>query len=143
MRTIIWAIYNCIRNVEITFRCLKTDLNLRPIYRKTDDAIRDHFTLGLLAYRLLNTIRYQLQQKDIKSEWRELVRTKNSQKCITTTIQYVKEQWIGISQCSEPEDKVKRIYDALKYKYASFIRKKSVVPKPIIKKRNTLKIKVI
>ena len=58
----------------------------------------------------------------------------NSQKCMTTTVQNVREQWISIRQCSEPEEKVKQIYDVLKYKYAPFIRKKSVVPKPIIKK---------
>jgi len=131
---LIWAIYNCIRNVESTFRCLKTDLDLRPIYHKTDDAIQAHLNLGLLAYWLVNTVRYQLQQKDIKSEWREIVRTMNTQKCVTTTVQNGREQWISIRQCSEPEDKVKLIYDALKYKYAPFIRKKSVVPKLIIKK---------
>jgi len=136
--TLIWAVYNCIRNVESTFRCLKTDLDLRPIYHKTDDAIQAHLHLGLLAYWLVNTVRYQLQQKNIKSEWREIVRTMNTQKCVTTTVQNIREQWISIRKCSEPEDKVKRIYDALKYKYAPFIRKKSVVPKPIIQKNESI-----
>ncbi len=54
----------------------------------------------------------------------------NTQKCVTTTVQNTIEQWISIRKCSEPEDKAKQIYDALKYKQAPFIRKKSVVPKP-------------
>ncbi|MDO9154018.1 MAG: IS1634 family transposase [Paludibacter sp.] len=132
--TLIWTVYNCIRNVESSFRTLKTDLDLRPIFHKSDDATQAHLQLGLLAYSVVNTVRYKLKQKDIKSEWREIVRVMNTQKCVTTVVQNTREQWISIRKCSEPEDKVKRIYDALKYKYAPFIRKKSVVPKPQNKK---------
>jgi hypothetical protein len=31
----IWTIYNAIREIEYTFRVLKTELDLRPIYHKT------------------------------------------------------------------------------------------------------------
>ena len=40
-----WAIYNVIREIEATFRVLKTDLDLRPIYHKTDDAAMAHLHL--------------------------------------------------------------------------------------------------
>ena len=126
------------RNVESSFRTLKTDLVLRPTFHKTDEATQAHIHLGLLAYWIVNTVRYQLQQKEIKSEWREIVRVMNTQKCVTTTVQNAREQWISIRKCSEPEDKAIRIYDALKYKYAPFIRKKSVVPKPTIKKNEVV-----
>ena len=75
-----------------------------------------HLNLGLLAYWVVNTIRYQLKQKGIKSEWRELVRIMNTQKCVTTIAQNKKEEIIWMRRCSEPEAKVKQIYDALKYK---------------------------
>ncbi|MEI6752741.1 MAG: hypothetical protein WCK78_06190 [Paludibacter sp.] len=58
----------------------------------------------------------------------------NTQKCVSTVVQNTREQWINIRKCSEPEEKVIRIYDALIYKYAPFFRKKSVVPKPQILK---------
>lgn len=132
--TLLWTVYNCIRNIESSFRTLKTDLDLRPIFHKSDDATQAHLHLGLLAYWVVNTVRYKLQQKDIKSQWREIVRQMNTQKCVTTVVQNTREQWISIRKCSEPDDTVKRIYDALKYKYAPFIRKKSVVPKPQILK---------
>ena len=45
-----WTIYNIIREIEGTFRTLKADLDLRPIYHKTDDASMAHLHLGLLAY---------------------------------------------------------------------------------------------
>jgi len=34
----LWTIYNIICEIEYTFRALKTDLDLRPIYHKSDDA---------------------------------------------------------------------------------------------------------
>ncbi len=58
-----WDIYNIIRDIEYTFRVLKTDLDLRPIYHKSDDASMAHLNLGLMAYWLVSTILYQLNQQ--------------------------------------------------------------------------------
>lgn len=52
----IWDIYNIIREIEYTFRVLKTELDLRPICHKTDDASIAHLNLGLMAYWLVSTI---------------------------------------------------------------------------------------
>jgi hypothetical protein len=123
-----WTIYNIIREIEYTFRVLKTDLDLRPIYHKTDDASMAHLNLGLLAYWLVATIRYQLKQNGMNSDWREIIRKMNTQKCVTTSIVNIYKQNISIRQCTEPTNEVKVIYDKLKYKHAPFIRKKSVVP---------------
>lgn len=124
----LWTIYNIIREIEYTFRVLKTDLDLRPIYHKTDGASMAHLHLGILAYWLVATIRYQLKQHGVNSDWREIVRTMNTQKCVTTSIVNIKSETISIRQCTEPTKEVKKIYDLLKYKYAPFTRKKSVVP---------------
>jgi len=134
----LWTIYNVIREIEYTFRVLKTDLDLRPIYHKTDDASMAHLHLGLLAYWLVSTIRYQLKQKGINSDWREIVRTMNTQKCVTTSVVNIKDEIISVRQCTEPNQKVKQIYDLLNYKYVPFVRKKSVVlPAKIIKNENS------
>lgn len=132
-----WSIYNVIREIEYTFRVLKTDLDLRPIYHKTDDATMAHLNLGILAYWLVVTIRHQLKQKGINSDWREIVRKMNTQKCVTTSVVNNKQETISIRQCTEPTKEVKIIYDILKYKHAPFIRKKSVVPPAEISKNNS------
>ncbi len=132
-----WSIYNIIREIEYTFRVLKTDLDLRPIYHKTDDASMAHLNLGILAYWLVATIRYQLKQKGINSDWREIVRRMNTQKCVTTSVVNIKQETISVRQCTEPTKEVKAIYDILNYKYAPFTRKKSVVPPAEIFKNNS------
>ena len=129
-----WTIYNTIREIEYTFRVLKTDLDLRPIYHKTDKASMAHLHLGLLAYWVVNTIRYQLKQKEINNEWRDVVRIMNTQKVVTTTMKNDRYQQIAIRQCSEPNEQVQVIYKALNYKIMPFTRKKSVVPLTEFKK---------
>jgi hypothetical protein len=125
----VWQFYNIIREIEATFRVLKTDLDLRPIYHKKDENTMAHLHLGLLAYWLVNTVRHQLKQEGIHSGWREIVRTMNTQKAVTTLAQNNHEEVIMIRRCSEPNQPVRKLYDALKYKYAPFIKRKSVVHK--------------
>jgi len=110
-----WSIYNIIREIEATFRVLKKDIDLRPIYHKTDEASMAHLHLGLLAYQVVNTIRYQLKQKGINHHWKEIIRVMNTQKMVTTSIVDQYEQTIIICQCSEPAHQVTQIYQALKY----------------------------
>lgn len=133
----LWHIYNAIREIESTFRTLKTDLDLRPIYHKTDEASMAHLHLGLLAYWLVSTIRHQLKQKKYHSDWREITRVMNTQKCVTTSITNINKQVISIRKCTEPNIKAKNIYDLLGYKYVPFYRKKSVVPPAEILKNNS------
>jgi len=128
-----WTIYNTIREIEATFRVLKTDLDLRPIYHKTDAAALAHLHLGLLAYWIVNTVRHQLKQKGNNTQWKDIVRTMNTQKMVTTTMDDKYGQRIEIRQCSEPTAEVEAIYQALGYRTKPFGRKKSVVPLAVTK----------
>ena len=125
----VWKIYNTIREIEYTFRVLKTDLDLRPIYHKNDSSTMAHLHLGLLAYWMVNTIRYQLKAKEINIDWQEIVRIANTQKMITTTATNVNQKNIYTRKCSEPEAKIKTIYAALNYKSYPKVKQKFVVLK--------------
>lgn len=133
-----WQIYNTIREVESTMRSLKSDLDLRPVYHKTDEAAMAHLHLGMLAYWVVNTVRYQLKQKGIHNEWRDIVRIMNTQKMVTTKMEDEYDQTIILKKCSEPIEDVTKIYEALKYKPQPFTRKKFVVPPAEIEKNETI-----
>jgi len=122
----LWLIYNVLREIEYTFRVLKTDLDLRPIYHKTDSASMAHLQLGLLAYWIVSTVRYQLKLHKINHSWSEIVRIMNAQKRVTTTVENIKGETILIRQCSEPSGQVKEICSKLKYNPIPLGRKKSV-----------------
>jgi hypothetical protein len=134
---IIWDSYNAIRDLEYAIRVLKTDLDMRPIFHKKDNSTMAHLNLAILAYSVVNTIRHQLKKEGIKYQWNEIIRIMNTQKAVTTTAQNNCQQIIQIRRCSEPNDKVKQIYQALNYKSTPFKKKKSVVPKSELKKNET------
>ena len=130
---IVWNVYNTIREIESTFRTLKTDLDLRPIYHKKDESTIAHLNLGLLAYWLVNTIRRQLKRSGINHSWTEIVRIGNTQKVITTTGYNKAGKEIVVRKCSEPDAKLKALQIALKIKHRPFSKLKSVVHKPKLK----------
>ncbi len=66
----LWEVYNTIREVESTFRCLKTDLNIRPVHHQNDNRIQAHIYQTILAYQLVNTIRHYLKRSDIHLDWK-------------------------------------------------------------------------
>jgi len=133
----IWKIYNTIREIESSFRTLKSDLDLRPIYHKNDKSTMAHLHLGILAYWLVNTIRHQLKGKQISSNWSEIVRIANTQKVITTTGQNTFDKLVSIRKCSIPNKNLQIIYDILQCKHQPFRKRKSVVHKMTDKNHET------
>lgn len=124
---LVWNVYNTIREIEATFRTLKTDLDLRPIYHKNDNSTLAHLHLGLLAYWLVNTIRCQLKTNGIRSNWKEIVRIANTQKVITTSGYNKAGVEVKVRKCSQPEAKLRRLHQALNIKPRPFTKLKSVV----------------
>jgi len=148
----IWMIYNIIREIEYSFRTLKTDLDLRPIYHKKDNATMAHLHLGLLAYWVVNTVRYQLKMTEnetdkkqkiaenethtepINFQWKEIIRIMNTQKSVLTVSQNRYDEVIISRRCSDPTPKVEATYHRLKYKAQPFTKRKSVVHKSVFEK---------
>ena len=131
---VMWNIYNTIREIESSFRTLKTDLDLRPVYHKSDAGTLAHLHLGILAYWLVNTVRCKLKRSGIRSHWPEIVRIGNTQKMITTHGTNAAGIMIGVRKCSEPSADLKRLQDILKLPPKPFSRRKSVVHRPELKK---------
>lgn len=122
----LWDIYNNIREVEASFRTLKTDLNLRPVYHQKDNHTQAHLHLGLLAYQLVAAIRHQLKEKGLHYDWKNIVRIMNTQKLITIQ-QEAKTKTIHLRMATKPIQEVEAIYSALGFKHYPFKTKKFVV----------------
>jgi hypothetical protein len=126
--TTLWTIYNTLTEIEATFRVLKTDLLLRPVFHQKDENTEAHLFLGLLAYQVVATIRYQLKLHKINHDWKNIVRIMNTQKMVTSCMNTKDGKFITIKKSSKPGVQPQEIYQALKYKQQPFIMKKSVVP---------------
>jgi len=107
----LWDIYNTIREVEATFRSLKSDLKIRPVYHQTDGRIASHIYMTILAYQLVNTIRYMLKQNGIHMDWQNIVRIMSTQTLQTTQMK-TKTKQIQLRKPSKPIEMVQKIYSA-------------------------------
>ena len=124
----LWTIYNTLTELEASFRVLKTDLSLRPVYHQSDQNVEAHLFLGLLAYQMVASIRHQLKSKGINDSWQTIVRKMSTQKEVVTTMRNKENQVIWLKKCSKPQASARQIYDALGLKYQPYFQKKSVVP---------------
>ena len=122
----LWDIYNTIREVEATFRSLKSDLNLRPVHHQNDERVEAHLYLTMLAYQLVNTIRYMLKQKGINYDWKNIVRIMSTQKIQTIKLPTDKKV-MHIRKPSSPINEVRQIYEATNCEHTQPAVKKYVV----------------
>lgn len=125
---LVWDIYNTIRNIEQTFRVLKSDLALRPVFHKKDENTMSHLFLGILAYSIVNTVRHRLKKQGIKHDWQNIVRIMNTQKTGTITMDQSDGKKVHIRLCSKPSQLAQEIYKTMGYKMMPFYRKKFVFP---------------
>jgi transposase len=113
----IWSIYITLTQLEDSFRTLKTDLQLRPVFHQKENRSDAHIFITLLAYHLLHSIRSCLKENDIHLSWRK-IRDRMATHCrVTNRLKTKDGHMLFIRKCSEPEDFHKMIYDALRLAY--------------------------
>lgn len=125
-QTQLWRIYNTIREVEATFRCLKSDLQIRPVHHQNDERVESHIYLTILAYQLVNTVRYMLKKKEINTDWQNIVRIMNTQ-TIQSLLLPTKTKTISLRKPSKPIKEAQDIYKATNTKSMMPAKKKHVV----------------
>jgi transposase len=131
----LWTTYTMLTEIEATFRSLKTDLGLRPVYHHKEDRVTSHLFITLLAYHLVHTLRYQLKQQGIHLSWDSIRNIMSTQQRITITLPTDDNKTIHLRTTTKPELRQKQIYAALSIKpdpigkcKTIIDKKKSVVP---------------
>ena len=123
----IWDAYNLTRDVEAVFRCLKTDLDIRPIYHQIDEYIEPHIWLGIVAYQVVNYIRINLKQQNINYSWSTIVEKMRSMQSSLVTVNNDNNEKLYNKLCTRPSKDQERIFDALNFKHRPYVRKTKVL----------------
>jgi len=111
--TELWKLYNMLTQVEASFRSLKQELSLRPVYHRVSERIQGHVFVTVLAYHLLCVIQRALHAAGIHHHWTTLRTHLSGQVRVTTSMVNDKGQVIHIRHTSEPEPVHLEIYNAL------------------------------
>jgi len=109
----IWDIYTMLTDIEDAFRCMKSELGLRPIYHQKEARCDGHIFITLLAYHLMHTIRCKLRQRGVLFCWTTIRKQLSTQVRITTTMKRKDGKVIRIRKSSKAEPSHQSIYDAL------------------------------
>jgi transposase len=70
----LWEVYMTLCKAEDGFRCLKSDLGLRPVRHHKESRADGHIFISILAYHLLRQILYRLDQAGDHRSWDTLRR---------------------------------------------------------------------
>ena len=125
----VWKFYNVIRTVEETFHVLKTDLDIRPVYHKSDSGIKAHLNLAVLAYWIVSVTKYRLKLKQYSNvRWDEIMRIAQAQVVVTAEMDTEDGQRVSIRQSTEAEDELAKIYNLLEVTPNPIGKVKSVEP---------------
>jgi transposase len=109
----IWSIYIMLTQLEDSFRTLKTDLQMRPVFHRKENRSDAHIFITLLAYHLLHSIRSSLKEKDVHLSWRKIRELMSTHCRVTNRMKTESGNILFIRKCSEPEDFHNMIYDSL------------------------------
>ena len=99
--------------MEDAFRCMKSDLGLRPIRHHIERRSDGHLFITVLAYHILHAIRFKLRMNGIHDSWSNIRQSLSMHIRNSTTQKKVDGKVIHIRKSSRPEPHQKVIYDAL------------------------------
>lgn len=109
----LWHTYVMLTDLEATFRSMKTELGLRPVYHQKEKRVTAHLFITLLAYHLVHTIRYQLQKKGINLCWQSIRNILSTQQRITIAMVTKEKKNIYVRTTTKAEPMQRKIFDAL------------------------------
>jgi transposase len=109
----LWSLYTTLTLVESSFRSLKSELGLRPMYHRMDRRLEGHLFISVCAYHLLAAIQRKLRKEGIVHNW-EVIRMRMASQCrVTAGMSNDKGKRIRLRQTTEPESFHREIYGAL------------------------------
>jgi transposase len=109
----LWRTYVMLTEVEASFKSMKSELGMRPIYHQKEKRVTAHLFITLIAYHLVHTLRVQLKNKGITLSWHSIRNIMASQQRVTVTLPTEQGQQIHIRKTTEAEPHHRQLYDAL------------------------------
>lgn len=123
----LWTTYVMLTEIEATFRSLKTELGLRPVYHQKEQRVTGHLFITLLAYHLVQTLRHQLKRQGIHLSWECIRSLMTTQQRVTLILPTDAQSIIYLRTTTRAEIQQQQIYDALGIKPDPLGKRKTIV----------------
>ena len=100
-------------DIEATFRSLKGEVGLRPVYHRKPERIRAHLFIAVLAYHGIHLMRRRLRAQGISDSWVTIRRKLSRWMRQTTLLRAEDGSWIETRQDTRPDAEAAAIAEAL------------------------------
>jgi transposase len=111
--TTLWQTYTMLTDLEAVFRCLKSELGLRPVYHHKEARADGHLFITVLAYQAIQAIRRQLKEQGLTTSWTGLREILSVQQRVTATFRQRDGRTLHVRKATVAEPKLQKIYDVL------------------------------
>ena len=109
----LWRTYITLTDLEAVFRCLKSELGLRPIHHRAPRRTEGHLFIAVIAYQLVQIVRRRLRERGETASWSAL-RDRLAPRCrVTATFRCADGRALHLRKATALEPHQKPIYDAL------------------------------
>ena len=109
----LWKTYVTLTDIEAVFRCLKSELGLRPIHHRAPRRTEGHLFIAVIAYQLVQIVRRRLREKGETAGWTAL-RNRLATRCrVTATFRCADGRTLHLRKATAPEPHQQPIYDTL------------------------------
>jgi transposase len=109
----LWRTYTMLTDLEAVFRCLKSELGLRPIYHHKEERSDGHLFITVLAYQVVQVIRRKLKVYGVRESWSSLRRIFTGQQRITASFRQKDGRTLHVRKATVAEPKLKQLYEYL------------------------------
>jgi hypothetical protein len=109
----LWKTYIMLTDLESVFKSLKSELGLRPVFHQKAGRTASHLLITLLAFHIVQTIRFQLKKEGIHTSWTGLRKHLNGHKRITMRMQTKEGETIHLRKPNEASPTQRTIYNIL------------------------------
>jgi len=109
-------IYRSLTTIEASFRSMKSDLGLRPVFHKKEKGIKSHIFANVLTYNMIIPILIKLRKKKIRHTWSTIREDLENHLLIITSLNNDKKENILIKTTTQLTPENYEIYKALNLK---------------------------
>ncbi len=125
--------------IEQTFRSMKSELGLRPIYHRDPSRVEAHLFLSILAFHMAHLIRSKLRIHGIHESWGTLKVRLNHQTRITTMLPQNRAHCILLKQDANLKPFQRKVFKAMGMKLGKNAKKSESTTPAKRRVRNGLK----
>ena len=110
-------LYWTLSEVEATFRSLKSELGLRPIYHQRKSRVAAHLFISVLAYQAVHFLRMRMRAGGECASWNTVRHRLSTMHRLTTVLTDDRGGEIRVRQNTEPSDSQRRLLAAMGVEY--------------------------